>query len=186
MNFCTEQFIERLLLLLQHYHSGSSLSMKLDASMAYLQLQLGTNTCPFDLDYDRWGHFAPLSWTKMMWKTLKVSGFSLHLDYEDIPLPRMGDKVVANMFQEYSSDKDLLMSLQRMRGSMKVMFLSDMVTADGKRIEPEMIKKHNQGCSQSKYAFPPECPTEAYEEAWMKFWRYHCGENFCLPTPLGN
>ena len=76
MNFCTEQFIERMLLLLQHYHSGSSLSMKLDASMAYLQLQLGTNICPFDLDYERWGHFAPLSWTKMMWKTLKVSVFS--------------------------------------------------------------------------------------------------------------
>ena len=52
MNFRTEQFIERVLLLLQHYCTGSSLSMKLDASMAYLQLQLGTNVCPFDLDYD--------------------------------------------------------------------------------------------------------------------------------------
>ena len=49
-----------------------------------------------------------------------------------------------------------------------------------------MIKNHNQGCIQSKYDFPPECPTEADGKAWMEFWRYHCGENFRLPTPLGN
>ena len=49
MNFRTEQFIARVLLLLQHYCTGS-LSMKLGASLAYLQLQLGTYVCPFDLD----------------------------------------------------------------------------------------------------------------------------------------
>ena len=63
MDFGTEQLIERIQLLLQHDRTGSILSMKLDASMAYLQLQLGTNVCPFDLDYDQWGHYAPLSWT---------------------------------------------------------------------------------------------------------------------------
>ena len=61
MNFRTEQFIERILLLLQHYRTGSFISMKFDALMAYLQLQLGTNICPFDLDYDKWGYFVPLS-----------------------------------------------------------------------------------------------------------------------------
>ena len=61
MNFRTEQFIARVLLLLQHYRTGSVLSMKLGASLAYLQLQLGTNVCPFDLDYDKWGYLAPLS-----------------------------------------------------------------------------------------------------------------------------
>ena len=65
MDFKTEQLIERVLLLLQHYRTGSIISMKLDASIAYLQLQLGTNMCPFDLDYDNWGYFVPLSWTKI-------------------------------------------------------------------------------------------------------------------------
>jgi len=114
MNFRTEQFIARMLLLLQYYRTGLVLSKKLDASLAYLQLQLGTNVCPFDLDYEKWGYFAPLSWTKMLWRTLSVSGYSLHLEYEKMANPRAGDKVVADMFQEYSSDKELLTSLQRM------------------------------------------------------------------------
>ena len=95
--------------------------------------------CPFDLDYDKWGYFAPLSWTKMLWRTLRFSGFYFHLEYEKMPDPRAGDKVVADIFQEYSSDKELLASLQRMRGSMNVIFLSDMLTADGRCIESEMV-----------------------------------------------
>ena len=65
-----EQTIERLNLLQQHYETGSILSQKLSISLAYLQIQLGTNVCPFDLDYDTWSHFAPLSWVKMMWRAL--------------------------------------------------------------------------------------------------------------------
>jgi len=174
-----------MLLLLEHYRTGLVLSKKLDASLAYLQLQLGTNVCPFDLDYDNWGYFAPLSWTKMLWRTLSVSGFSLHLEYEMMASPRVGDKVVADMFQEYSADKDILTSLQRVRGSMNVIFLSDMVTADGKFIESEMVDKRGLCGIQSKYDFPLECPTEEDEMAWIEFWSDHCQDNYSLPTPLG-
>ena len=59
--FATKQLIERLNLLLQHYNTGSSLSKKLDVSLRYLQLQLGTNTCPLDLPYDIWTYLTPLS-----------------------------------------------------------------------------------------------------------------------------
>merc|ERR1712086_1075303 len=75
----TKQLIERLNLLLQHYNTGSSLSKKLDVSIRYLQLQLGTNICPLDLPYDTWSYLAPLSWVKMLWRTLQVSGFTVHL-----------------------------------------------------------------------------------------------------------
>ena len=80
-DFPTEQLIERLNLLLQHYKSTSSLSKKLDASIAYLQLQLGVNVCPLDLCYEDWHFLAPLSWVKMLWKTLSVMGFELHLEH---------------------------------------------------------------------------------------------------------
>ena len=78
-NLSTEQLIERINLLQQHYENGTLLSSKLSASLACLQLQLGTNVCPFDLEYDKWSHFAPLSWVKMLWRTLHVCGFQLHL-----------------------------------------------------------------------------------------------------------
>ena len=65
-SFVTEQFIDRLNMLLQHYHTGTPLSKKFDASMRYLQLKLGTNICPLDLRYDTWTYLAPLSWINML------------------------------------------------------------------------------------------------------------------------
>ena len=74
-NLATEQLIERLNLLLQHYNTCSPVSDKLNASLKYLQLKLGTNKCPLDLQYEEWGYLAPLSWINMLWKTLQVTGF---------------------------------------------------------------------------------------------------------------
>ncbi len=62
----TEQLICRINMLLQHYHTSTSLSWKLHASLRYLQLQLGMPHNPLTLDYDKWGHLAPLSWVKML------------------------------------------------------------------------------------------------------------------------
>ena len=60
-NLATEQLIERLNLLLQHYTTCSPVSDELNASLKYLQLQLGTNKYPLDLQYEDWGYLAPLS-----------------------------------------------------------------------------------------------------------------------------
>ena len=57
----TEQLIERLNPLLQHYNTCSPISDKLSASLRYLQLQFGTNKCPLDLPYEEWVYLAPLS-----------------------------------------------------------------------------------------------------------------------------
>jgi hypothetical protein len=65
-----EQLICQVNLLMQHYHTSTNLSRKLDASLRYLQLQLGTLHNPLLLDYAKWGHLAPLSWVKMLWWSL--------------------------------------------------------------------------------------------------------------------
>ncbi len=70
LSFPTEQLIFRLNLLLQHYHTDSSLSRKLDASLHYLQLHLGTPTCPIYLDYGKWGYLSSLCWVNVLWQTL--------------------------------------------------------------------------------------------------------------------
>ncbi len=66
----TEQLISRVNMVFQHYHASTNLSKKLDASLAYLQLQLGTPYNRFTLDYNKWGDLAPLLLTKMQWKSL--------------------------------------------------------------------------------------------------------------------
>jgi hypothetical protein len=60
-DLATEQLISRLNMFFQHYHVSTFLSKKPDASLGYLQLQVGMPQNPFTQDYSRWGQLAPLS-----------------------------------------------------------------------------------------------------------------------------
>ena len=116
----------------------------------------------------------------MLRKTLHVSGFAFHFAYGKIPMPRMGDRVVAEMLMEHTMDKETFEALQRVRGSVNVIFLSDMVTVDGKNLEQNVIDLENWKIMQTKYDFPLECPTKADEQIWLEFWRSRCIKK--LPT----
>ena len=50
LSVTTEQLICRINMLLQHYHTSTNLSRKLDEFLRYLQLQLGTPHNPITLD----------------------------------------------------------------------------------------------------------------------------------------
>jgi hypothetical protein len=78
----------------QHYHVWTNLSRKLDASLGYLQLQIGTPHNPFTMDYSKWGYLAPLSWVKMLWKLLLHFKITLHMSFPDIALSRKQDKSI--------------------------------------------------------------------------------------------
>jgi hypothetical protein len=90
----TKQLICRINMVLQRYHTSTSLSRKLDASLRYLQLQLGTPHNPLTLDYNKWGHLDPLSWVKMIWRLLHYFNIYLHMESQPILLPRERDQVV--------------------------------------------------------------------------------------------
>lgn len=183
-DFNTEQLIERLNLLLQHYQSGSAIGNKLDHSLALLQLQLGTNICPLDLNYDEWGIFAPVSWIKMLWKTLQVSGFEVHLKYEVIKAPRNGDKLLMELAMSVCKDDERMMSFSRVRGFLEAMFLSDITTIDGKYIE-EWAVMEGVYENRSNLDYPKEQPTKNDWKVWVEIIKSITTSNYGLMTPLG-
>ncbi len=87
------------------------------------------------VDYDKWGHLAPLSWVKMLWRSLHHFNIHLHLEYPTIPNPRERDQVVMELIFGKVTDKKTIRSLSRCRGSLEIIFLSDMATADGRYLE---------------------------------------------------
>jgi hypothetical protein len=88
ISLSTEQLICRVNMLLQHYHVSTNLDKKLNASLRYQQLQLGMPHNPFTLDFKRWSHLAPLSWVKMLWKSLHHFDIHLHMSFPILPSPR--------------------------------------------------------------------------------------------------
>ena len=143
-------------------------------------MQLGTNICPLDLPYDTWAYLAPLSWVKMLWRTLQVSGFTVHLTYTTIPLPQTGDYLIMEYAMSKGATKEDLLSISRVRGLLCAIFISDIVTADGKYLEEFATSRTYSREHASTYKFPKEAPTQEDWMTWRQFWKQHTVGNFKL------
>ena len=164
-------------MLMQHYHTSTNVSKKLDASLQYLQLQLGTPHNPLLLDYAVWGHLAPLSWVKMLWRTL---------NHFDIAPPRERDLVLMDIFASRDLDREAVLSLNRCRVSLESIFLSDISTADGKYLEDFFVFNPGGRGQSSKFKFPCEVPTRGDWDSWFNFWHSYTATGNTLHVPLGN
>ncbi len=109
----TERLIRRINMLLQHYHTSTALSKKLDASFWYLQLQLGTPHNPLTLLFEKWGHLTPLSWVKMLWQSLAKFKIQLHMKYPTTLFPRERDQVIMEIFLDRVSSMAEIKSINR-------------------------------------------------------------------------
>jgi hypothetical protein len=180
-----EQMICRVNMLMQHYHTPTNLSRKLDASLRYLQLQIGTPQNPFLLEYDVWGHLAPLSWVKMLWRTLHHFDIHLHMAYPTIAPPWERDQVIMEIFLSMDFGLDTLRSLNRCRISMESIFLSDLTTADGRYLEDYVFNPGGR-VGSSQFKFPREQPPWRLESmaTVLAFICHHRGQTQGAPREL--
>ena len=184
-NLPVEQMICRVNMLTQHYHTSTNVSKKLDASLRYLQLQLGTPHNPFLLDYAVWGHLTPLSWVKMLWRTLNYFDIHLYMAYPSIAPPRERDLVLMEIFASRDLGRETVLSLNRCRVSLESIFLSDISTADGRYLEDFVFDPGGRGRS-SNFKFPREVPTRDDWDSWFNFWHSYTATGNKLHVPLGN
>jgi hypothetical protein len=165
----TKQLISRVNMLFQHYHVSTNLSRKLDALLRYLQLQLGTPRNPLMLDFTKWGHLTPLSWVEILWKSLHDFNIQLYISFPMIPNQREQDQVIMDIFFLQDLGSDNIQSLNRCRGAMEAIFLSDLSPADGRYLE-HFIFDPGLATAGSTYKFPRERLTRDNWDTWVNFW----------------
>ncbi len=85
-NLATKQLISRINTFFQHYHMPSNISKKLDMSLRYLQLQIGTPHNLLTLYYMKRGFLAPLSWVKMLWRLLQHFNITFYMNSPRFPI----------------------------------------------------------------------------------------------------
>jgi hypothetical protein len=103
---------------------------------------------------------------KMLWE--KVSMFGLKVEVADFNLkyPREGDRFIMQMLIELEYSKDKLRILNRVRVSLQVLFLSDLLTASGQKINPEVMYQRPPAKTWSKMQWPNERPTKSNFQQW--------------------
>ena len=184
-HLAAEQLAARLNLLLQHYQRDTVIGSKFRAMTRWLQLELGTNLLPFSLSYDKWSLLATHCWHKMLWRTIQWSGIEVYISDSEIPFPRENDICLMEYFYQQGCTVEDLRSLNRCRMALHLLFLSDVVTADGLHLESSMISEVNNVPIKSDYTFPPSFPSPADWRKWAAFWSRVSGPSFSTSRYLG-
>ena len=105
------------------------------------------------------------------------------MSFNSIPLPRQFDCTIMSFVLFFKPSAQTLCSINKCRIFKRSLFLSDLVTADGRRLEEFCWNKGSVGAST--YTFPKELPTCSDWECWMNFWRQVTDNNGTLKSPLG-
>ena len=184
-SFPIEQMICWMNMLVQHFGVPSVLGRKFSASLEALQLELGTNGNPLDLDFDRYGDLATPCWFKSLWERMWAYNFRIHLTCEEIPFPRKGDKLLVEILLEEGHTGDGLRQLNRVRIYLQMIFLSDIAAADGRKLGPSYLRPTKWDADASIYTFPRERPSAADWRAWRNFWESYVDTKGVLPHTLG-
>ena len=121
---------------LQHYGTETAIGTYLTASLENLQLELGVSGCPLNYDYDVWGKLATDSWVKSLWERVCRFKIKLDIEYKKLPPPREFDECIMERLVREGVQGKQLTSLNRVRKHQEALFLSDIVTANGQRIDP--------------------------------------------------
>jgi hypothetical protein len=97
---------------------------------------------PFDISSYNWAHHTTPSPTirkvglpTMLWQSLDSLKIELHMKYPTILPPRERDQVIIEIAIERVYSTADIQSINRCQGMLQCIFLSDVVTADGRYLE---------------------------------------------------
>jgi hypothetical protein len=185
-SFPVEQTIGMINMLIQHYGTGTTLALKMTASIEALQLEIGCIGSLFVENYDELHHLATACWTKSLWERLHYYKFRIHLEYPPLPLPRKCDALVVRLFWDAGYMGQPLQALNWCRLALKLLFLSNIVTACGCFININLVlRPAPQDKGVSLFVFPNERPSQGNWRLWLEFWTAFAGPGWSLRNPLG-
>ena len=186
LSFAVEQMIAWAGMLLQHFGVPSLLGRKFQASLEALQLEIGVAGNPLLEDYDTYGGLATDCWFKRVWERLDHYGFEVHLDYPTLEAPRVRDEpIMVAVMADKTLSWEEKQGINRCRLAFKMLWKSDGVTADGRRLEPDVMTAHGRPSWLSSFVFPREEPSVRNWVAWRAFWSSQLCRDGTLERPLG-
>jgi hypothetical protein len=127
--------------LLMHFGCRTALGNLLRMSYNLLLLELGVSFQPLQSSYQQFFFLATLTWMKMLWE--KLDKFNITVQTAESPqkLPRQGDKFLMLVFIERGHGREALIKLNWVRVHLQLIFLSNILSALGLRINPTVLQR---------------------------------------------
>ncbi len=98
----------------------------------------------------------------------KLSRFGITVTVADLSTeyPRDGDQFIMQVLLKQGYPMDILLRLKRVRVSLQLLFMSDIPTATGHKVNPEVLLQHAPGDAWSSMRWPTEHPTDSDFLLW--------------------
>ena len=107
--------------------------------MEGLTLELGSSKPFWELPYKDWSVLATDHWLTSTWKDLSATDLTLRGPMEMIEPQRQHDRHLNDLFFAVGSRGGEFRRLDRCKMFLKINTLADATTADGRKIEPDVL-----------------------------------------------
>ncbi len=154
--------------LLMHYGCQTAAGKLMQMSYSLLFLELGLSFHLLQESYDQFEGLVTHSWVKMLWE--KLSKFKVRAVVANIQLilPRDGDQFIMQVLIQSGYSIQALLRLNRVRVCQQTLFMSDVLTASGNKIHPEILYQRPPGEAWSNMTWPTEHPTDSDFQLWRR------------------
>lgn len=153
--------------LLMHYGCPSGNGKKMKVSYNQLVIELGISDQPLQESYEKYKSWVTWSWMVSLWE--KCDRYGVRVEMNDVPLklPRERDKWLMVELVRLGFSKADLERLNRVRCWQQVLFLSDIIAANGRGLDERYLRKRSAGEQWSMLRFPKEKPSPADFRLWQ-------------------
>jgi len=152
--------------LLMHYGCDTATGRFMRASHSLFLLELGISSQPLQESYEKYSFLSTHSWMKMLWEKLSMFGVRTVIADGLVDNPRGGDRFLMQAFVEKGYSRDILLRLNRVRIYWQALFMSDILTASGNKIDPEVLVRPQVYRKRSHLRWPTEHPTASDFQTW--------------------
>ena len=129
-----------------HYGCSIIVGSEFKVSIELFLLEIGTSFQPLQLKFDKYAEWTTHFWFKTLWEKASTFGFKITINDISLKFARRGDKWLMACFGDAGLSKPELLDLNRVRLHQQVLFLLDIISADGIYIE----KNTSQSVGQKK------------------------------------
>ena len=142
--------------------------------MRTFQLELGVAGCPFKYDYKIWSELTTDLWVKALWERIQYFKIDIKMEYPTLKPPRENDKCIMEKLVKQGVRGSKLVSLNRVCKHQESIFISDIATANGKRVDPIYFFSWQEsyervlGKRRSRFIYGEERPSDKDWKNWRK------------------
>ena len=176
--------------LLRYADDRKSLTGQLiQTSYQQLLLEMGTNSLPFFSDFSKWKYSVTPSFLTHVWQFCNNKGITIKSPAASFRPRRIGDCLLMEQMYNTTSGKTLA-SLNQCRIYLQIIWLSEIVSGDGRRIRRQAVLGNREDTAYTPFLWPrqnrPSKGAWTEWQQWLKttFGVAH-GNEIVLGNPLG-